>query len=177
MDFQIVPYVNRDGLWSISDEAMAAIFLEMKESRILEKVFYAGKIREFKHFLMYLKHKGNVVHTVWNDERPVMLAWLNDWSRHAAQAHFLTLPIIWKEPGATLEVGKMTMDYWFGWKDPDGEPLLKVLTGRTPSHFKAPLRYVKQLGAVTIGEIPNAIYDAYQDRSVGCVISYMERRE
>lgn len=174
MSYNIIPYVNRDGLWAISDDIMAAIFLEMQEAKILEMVFYAGKVKEFKHFIRYMKHPRNVVHTVWNDERPVMLAWLNNWGRHSAQAHFLTLPIIWGTKD-TAEVGKLTLNYWWSWKDPEGRPLLKVITGQTPENLRAAVRYIKSVGMNVLGIVPNAIYNAYEDRSVGCVISFIER--
>lgn len=171
----LVPYVQVDGAYSLSDTKMGVIWDEMAKEGLHKMVFYSGDIKSRTAFVEAMKRKSNVVHTIWDKDtqRPLMIAWLNGWQRNSAFAHFCILPDGWGNHSVGL--GRMSLDHWFGFARDGGEPLLDVIIGKTPATNRAATIYLRRVGMTVLGEIPYMDFDEYAGRKVGCVFSYATR--
>jgi len=176
MNWHLIPYVQVNGAWSLADEQMLMIYEEAQKAELIDKVFFAGEVRTPDDWLALMKRSTNVVHTIWgDDEQPYLIAWLNDWGRYHAFAHFITFPRAWGSH--TVGLLKKCFKYWFDFKNDTGGYVLDTIVGRTPSHRREVTRFLFKVGAHVLGEIPSMAYDMYQNKRIGLVISYITRED
>lgn len=170
----LIPYVEVDGAYSLTDTQAGRIWDEMAREGLDKVTFYSGDVRDKGQFLEMMKRRANVVHTIWDKdtERPLMVAWLNAWQKNAALAHFCILPDGWGKHSVRL--GRMSLGHWFSFENGNG-PLLDVIVGKTPASNRAATIYLRRVGMTVLGEIPHLEHDYYIDRTVGCVFSYVTR--
>lgn len=174
--FQIIPYVEVNGAWSIDDQHMIYLYDQCREKDLIKQVFFQGEVKSPDDWLNIMKRPSNVVHTIWGpDKLPYLIAWLNDWGRTFAFAHFITWPRAWGKH--TVELLYQSFEYWFSFKRDDGTPLLQTIIGRTPAHRPIVTNFLYKLNAHVLGEIPRMAYDVYQQKDVGIVISYITRED
>lgn len=174
MNWHLIPYVQVNGAWSLADQQMLMLYEEAREAGLIDKVFFMGEVKTSEDWLNLMKRSTNVVHTIWgNDEKPYLIAWLNDWGKYHAFAHFITFPRAWGK--YTIELLKKCFKYWFDFKDDIGGHLLDTVVGRTPSHRHEVTQFLFKVGAHVLGEIPGMAYDMYQNKKIGLVISYITR--
>lgn len=171
----IIPYVcTRDG-WSIDDDVMRILWYRMLNEGIHQMVFYDGKIMDSDTWIAFAKSPGIVMHVVQLENKgPGMIAWLTDFGPTSACCHFLT----YKDAAPNrIEMARKTIEYWFGWHRDNGEPQIYTLCGRTPDNNRAARLFLRKIGWKVLGIIPDMTYDAYQEKRVGLVISYINREE
>jgi hypothetical protein len=156
---------------------MIGIFEEMQKEHLVERVFYTGEIKTQDQFIAAMKRNSNVVHSVWDqdEKKSLMIAWLNNWQKHAAFAHFCIFRVGW---GAnSVPLGRMSLEHWFSFKDADGNQLLDVICGKTPENNKLATRYLKRVGMKIVGTIPYLDYDHYRSQKIGAVFSYITKED
>ena len=111
----IRPYVRlEDGTYSIPDAVMIALYNQIVQEGSHRAVFYGGTVKNAGNWLDLCKRKENVLHTIWENDRPQMIAWLNTWGGNHANAHFCIFKEAWGKN--TVELAHKTIDYWFKWK-------------------------------------------------------------
>jgi hypothetical protein len=140
---KIIPYVMHDGSRSLPDSVMKNIYSSMRKHRLDRVVFSSGGVNKFDDFIVIMKNPNNVVHTIWQDDRIQLLAWLNNFGLNYAFGHFCCWPETWGKTSVAL--GKRTIDYWFGFKGDNGN-VLDVILGFIPSKNKFAIRYIKKVG-------------------------------
>lgn len=175
-DFVLIPYIQIDGSWTIPDELMKGLYRLMVQEGTAEKVFYSGSVLNEDHFLSACKSPGQ--HTLvilQQDGSPGGIVWLNGFMGASAQIHFCMFKAIWGT--RTVEAGKKAVNYFFGLTKPDGEPLFKVLLGLTPAEYRVAIRFIKEVGVTVLGTIPHFLYHYFEKRTMGAVVSYLERRD
>lgn len=176
MNWHLIPYVQVNGAWSLADQQMLMLYEEARKAELINKVFYAGEVKNPDDWLTLMKRSTNVVHTIWgDDEKPYLIAWLNDWGKYHAFAHFITFPRAWGKH--TVKLLHDCFKHWFSFTDKTGEPLLYTIIGRTPSNRREVTRFLFKVGAHVLGEIPAMAYDIYQSKRIGLVISYITRED
>ena len=166
---QIIPYVLNDGAYSLPDRAVLSIWATMEEHQLDKAVFYSGGMNGEK-FLRFVKSPGNVVHTIWQEDRIQLIAWLNGFGANHAFGHFCCFPETWGKN--SVELGGKSIDYWFNFKRDDGEPLLDVIVGFTPANNRKAVEYIKKIGLSIMGTIP---YIKCGNQKNGMVFSYITR--
>jgi hypothetical protein len=174
-DFVLIPYIEVNGSWALPDDAMKGLYRMMVKEKTSRKVWYSGSVQSEDDFVRVSKSMGT--HTViilTKDGKPGAISWLNNFLAASAQIHFVLFREVWGEK--SQEVGQMALDYFFGLKNKDGDPFLKVLMGITPESYDLAIRYIKSLGVTVIGTIPNFLHNYYTNETMGAVISYLERR-
>lgn len=165
----LIPYVLNDGAYSLPDSTMLSIWATMEKHALDRAVFYSGGMNG-ERFLQFMKIPQNVVHTIWEEDRIQLIAWINGFGANHAFAHFCCFPETW---GTTsVELGRQSLKYWFDFKKDNNEPLLDVIVGFTPANNLKAVKYIQKVGLNIMGTIPNIkCGDAYD----GMVFSYITR--
>ena len=150
----LVPYVQSNGAWSLSDDQMIDIWNKMVEHKLDKIVFCSAEMRDGDMFLQFMKTPRNVVHVIKN-ERVDLIAWLNDFGSNFAFGHFCCFPHTFKT--TSVDLGRVSFEYWFDFSY-DGKNVLDVILGRVPAFNERAIKYVKKLGMTEAGRIPNIRY-------------------
>lgn len=159
---------NQDGSLNTPDSILVALWRHMETQGKAKRVFYNGHIRTEYDWMVFIKDPGNHVLFVVDDttETICALAWLNGVEDRCAKAHFCIL-VPYKRG-----IGNAIMDFWKGFRWPDGTPTLKTLVGLTPESYDQALRAIKILGFKTVGSIPDICDMVYENRREAGVITY-----
>jgi hypothetical protein len=167
----LVPYVELNGSRTISDQELKHIFAQIKREGTLSTVFTDGKISTEEEFVDTVKEPTNHFVFILIDGKIRGFAWLNSCSDNHAFGHFCFLKEVW---GATDEIGKEVLKYWFSFPGPDG-PLFELILGLIPKFNQRAQKFIERLGFVRVGEIPS-ITRKGADR-VPSILSYVLRTQ
>ena len=173
MNWRIIPYVENNGMRSITDEVMVSIFHKIEDSGLKEMFFYSGEIDTPEKFLFLVKAKQNFVNIVVDEnDNIIFVSWLNDFGPNFAFAHFCAFPEIFGT--YSVQVGKDVLKYWFNFEK-DGEPILDTIMGKVPAVNTKAVHYIKKLGLTILGTIPHLAHGPDKNKRVGDVIAYITR--
>jgi len=169
-DIEVIPYLCVDGNWNMNDSIIEWCWFQMVRDNTVRRVFNEKEVVCLQGFIDFIRSRNSFV--VFTD-KPVGMAWLDPFNMGSVWANFCVFSHAWGR--LAVEIGKKTLAYWYGLEIKPGEPLFRSIAGITPSNNVPALRYIRLLDGKIIGRIPDAIYDAYEDRAVDAVISYFER--
>lgn len=167
MSLQVYPYTRYEGKWSIHDNVMASIWLQLEHENKTEQLFYDGGIVDIVGWLSLLKDNKVFPLVVADTDKqvPVHIAWLKDiaddfaWMHHTAIGNY--------RRGAW----EAMVDYW---RQSD----LRILLGMTPETNTKALKFVTKICHATIvGTIPELCYMHYLGGKVGGVLSYYRLKD
>jgi hypothetical protein len=161
----VYPYVQVGGAWSLPDDFLHAFAWQMYREGVFDRVFYNGT--PVDGFLSAMQKPSNLPVFLFNESKPVGVAWLNGVRSGVAFAHFCGLRAC---RGRSVELGQAAIGYWFEKFD-----FLHVLMGTIPASNVLALRFIKRLGFTALGEVPGMLYDANQEKRVAGVICYRGR--
>ena len=168
---KIIPYVKMGEEYTLIDAVMGNLFDVMKELGLADIVFANGTIQTSLEWLQFIKHKSNVVHVVGNEKEIELVAWLNSIRHNYAFAHFCCLPSTWGKN--SVEIGKMSLQYWFeDLKQDDWQ--LDVVLGQIPAWNIKAIEYTKKVGMVGLGIVPDIKYKR-NDKATGAYFCYITR--
>ena len=161
------PGVFIGGAFSIPDEVLSSLWLEMVTTGKFRSLFYNGNVTDEAGWSAWIKSSANypvlVVDTT--NHRIVAVEWLNNAVDGAALAHFCILVF------PRLEIGKAVLRYW------SGISLLRVLIGFTPETNTGAVKYAEGIGFKRSGYIPEMCNMVYEGRRVGAVITTYQTRQ
>ncbi|MBT7628776.1 MAG: hypothetical protein HN597_03605 [Desulfobacula sp.] len=163
---EILPYVFLKDRWSIPYDTIKSIWEKMQEEKSVESVFCTGTVKTFEEFNLFLRNPKNSVVTIWQGNEIVFLGWLNSFNLNSAAAHFNCFKPVW---GRSVEVGKMALKYWFGFK------FMDTIIGTVPDDNQRAINMVKKCGATVIGTIPSYSTNIYTNKKIGATILFFER--
>jgi len=169
----IVPYVELEGIYTVPDETVKAVFFKMHLDGTWGTVFYDGLTNTPEDFIALLRSPMNYPVFVLVDGIVGGVAWLNELRNNHGTAHFVVFKEHWGKNSTAM--GKEVLQYWFSFKHEDGKPVFDVILGVTPSEYKPAIRFVTSLGFRVVGEVPKVIYNAYTKTNSNAVLSYCER--
>ena len=172
MGFEILPMVEYDGVWSIDDMTLTRIWDAMEATGIDKVVFFGGTVIGAYGWLQLCKSPLNMIHFVIDDNKtPVFCAWLNNFGRNHAVAHFFSFPSIWGKH--TEKIGRLSLNYWFNMPTK-----LEVLIGEIPSVNTKAIEFAKRMGFTEAGEIPNIQHGDSPDTKCGrTIVHYVRGKE
>ena len=164
---RIVPYVG-----NVPDDEIRRLYEQLCEDGLAETIFVDGTIDSAETFLATVKSPRNLVVLIYFSGHLSGFAWLNAIAGHSAFAHFALLKSVW---GAQArEFGRQVIEYWMGFSRADGSPLIELLLGTIPAWNRRAIRYVRDIGFVSVGVIPKLIRG--RDGLCSAEIVYYERR-
>ncbi len=170
----LIPYVKIDGQWTIPDALMKGLYSLMVQEGTAEVVFYSGTVKNEDEFVKACQLDGT--HTVVLLEEagePAAIGWLNNFMGATAHAHWLCFKRIWGTE-KTDEAIRKTLEYWFHF-EVQGKPLFDVLLGIYPEDNRFIDQFARKAGFTVLGTIPKLLYNFWEQRKVGAVISFIER--
>jgi hypothetical protein len=152
---KLVPYVQLEGEWILSEEYLDSVFDKMVSQGLLKTTFWEENITDQSHFVAMARSPNTHMVLFFEGQECVGFAWLSAVTSNYAFAHFCLFREIW---GRSVEIGKIGVDYWFSWPGTNG-PLLDVIIGIIPGFNKRAHRYVEKLGWTRLGNIPGMFRD------------------
>ena len=150
-ELQIVPFVEMDGGWILSDEFLSDMWVQLLDEDLMQTVFWEGNVSSVDEFSAFCKRQHNVLAFIFDDRECVGFAWLGPMSGNYAFAHFCLFRSIWGEK--TTEVGQLVLRYWFDFPGHAG-PLIDVIIGMVPGFNTQAHKFVIRLGMTRLGAIP-----------------------
>jgi len=148
-DFQLIPYTQVDGEWTLPANFVAAAYLQMLSEENVDTVFSDGTVLSELEFIELCQRKSNVVVFVLRDREFLGVAWLNGFAADRAFGHFCFASEATRSQ-STLAMGKAIVnDYWLSF------PTLNFVLGIVPSFNKRAIRFVEKIGFTKVGAIPN----------------------
>jgi hypothetical protein len=173
-DLVLIPYIQVRGEWTLPDEVMKGLYRLMVQEGTAKTVFYSGTVKNDDEFLRACRGAGTHTIVILTDTgEPAAIGWLNNFLLSTAHAHWLCFKGIWGTE-KTHEAIKKTLEYWFHFEAGDG-PLFEVLLGIYPEDNRHINSFAQKAGFTVIGTIPKLLYNFWENRKVGAIISYIER--
>ncbi len=169
-EIKLVPYVQLDGTWILSDAFMQSVFDKIVAQGLLKTTFWEGGIDSADQFIDMAKSHINHMVLFFEGKECVGLAWLSGVTTNYAFGHFCLFREMW---GRSVKIGKTCVDYWFSWPG-EGGPLLDVIVGIMPGFNTRAHNYIKSLGFTRLGVIPGMFRDKDRNRE-DAVIYYLSR--
>lgn len=170
---KIIPYIEQNGQTTIPDKYLAMMWRMMVAEKTYAKVFAAGGVRNEKEFIECMKAKDKLVMLITDDDnRPLVISWVNNIYDGHAFIHFNTFKRTWRSN--SIELLRLSADYWLSKKDPQtGKQILHVLMGAIPENNRLAVRAVKKCGAKEVGKIPN-YFTSIEGKRLGVYLCYLE---
>lgn len=169
---KLIPYVQIDGSWSLPDSVMAAIWQNMVDEGTAKTVFCMGPVNSLPDFMTLMKSSS--VMTLWENDDPVFIGWINNFTQCSAMVHFNCFKKIWGK--RTDEALKVSIKYWFSFHN-DGAPLFDTLIGMIAADNPLAINLTKRVGAVEVGAIPDYAVNKFSKEKIGLHICYIKRTE
>lgn len=170
----ILPYTKMDGIRTVTDSEMKALFVRTVKEDLSDIVFYEGTIKTPEEFLAMSKTPGTLFHLLKGGSATVGYMWLNRFENRTARLHFCMFREYWS--GAVF-LGRYVLNALLCMKTKDGEHLFDLLTGFIPTWNKRAIDFVLACGGETHGAIPNSIYNDKTGKSESAVFLYCRRKE
>jgi hypothetical protein len=159
--------VQIEGVWTLPDEFLYSLAIQMVQEGTFHLVFYDGTITTPEAFKATMQKPANVPVFFFDGTEPLGFAWLNGLNSGLAFAHFGGLKAA---KGRSVKIGQLAVRYWMA-----NFKFLQVILGITPQPNRLAVRFIERIGFRVLGEIPNVLWDAYRAEKVSAVLSYCAR--
>lgn len=166
----LIPYVEENRGWNIPDSVIKQLWDKLVEDELHTIVFYDADIKSREHFLTFMKHSNNLPVIALTEDKIAGFAWLNSISTKFAFAHFAFFKASWGK--YTDQLGNELFEYWFSLKNEQGERIFDTLIGAVPEFNKRAIDYVKRIGCIELGTIPDFADFPYLGERKGVTLLY-----
>lgn len=170
---EMQPYCEVDGCWTYSDREMKAFLDRMDADGNLEKAFVGWCDLDRDNIVRHFKRPDVVVYIVYVDGEVGALTWLDSLHGMSAQIHFCTFPDM--SMRKRIAGGKYVINTLINETNENGEPVIDVITGITPTEFSTACRFVRLIGMKFACNIPGIVWNAKKQRGMEGQISYITR--
>lgn len=148
----IVPYVEINGVRTVTDQQIKDIYHKMESDGTLGIVFTSSSMKSPDEFLRIMKLPSNLPVVLFIDNALSGIAWINGIEDNHAFAHFCFFKETWGQ--VSEDMGRKLIEYWFSFPDGNGGKAFDVIIGRIPSFNAKAIRFVEKIGFKKVGEIP-----------------------
>ncbi|WP_321404022.1 hypothetical protein [Maridesulfovibrio sp.] len=171
MSFEMIPYVEWDGVRTFPDKYMSGLYEQCVDEGHAQTVFYEGTVRNADDFLAALKKSVCWV-IAWNDVA-VAIVWLNRHEGRFARMHFIVFNDCPRRK--LIDLGRFTYRSLLALKEKSGLFCFDMLLGHVPVRNRVAVKYVLKCGGSLIGELPNGAWMADERRSVPVAVLAITR--
>lgn len=180
MSLTAIPPLADEGfklIHSPTTRQLKDIFTGMQRGGYIPSVFYGGEVTTHRDFVKFATADFNHFYALAYEGTIEACAWLNSFEGRTARVHFSSLPGC--PMGHTVKHGINFTRWVLHAPDPACPDInwLNTLCGVTPASNKLALRFIKRLGFVRMGEIPEAYIPFGQVEPEGVIISKLNRRD
>jgi len=171
MTIGIFHYAEIDGVRNATDSAIRGLFSRAVEERREVWTFSSGGIVSADAFLDEMKHTRSQLFVPDHLGEVMGFVWANNFQARSCEMHFC----FYRAAKPYLDtLGKACLGHVLNMQDADGY-ILDLVTGITPAWNKAAVGFIKSLGMVILGEIPNACFRPEKGKSFPGIVSYCTR--
>lgn len=172
---KIIPYIEVNGIRTMSDAYMAGLFRQMQEEGTAKRVWHSGTIQTEQEFVRWMKNPIIYSMLITDDEgAPLILSWIAGVEEGRGWFNFCVFKKAWGRKKSE-EVGRAAAQYWLRMRNSKGEPVFHVLLGITPSTNRLALSFIRACGAKSLGPpVPSFGADYWTGQRYDAVISYIE---
>ena len=166
----IVPYMEKDGVRTLSDSTMASLFERMEQDRLVRWAFFDGSVINATGFIQRMKYRNWLFLVKENDE-VMAIFWLNHCAMRSCWLHFAGFKDSWG--GWIRQAGRFVLRWLLSAPSPaDGHPIFDSILGVIPRTNKMACRFASDVGMQRVGVAPKLLFDAYTNVSVdACLFS------
>lgn len=177
MGVRLLPYCSIDGVPTLKDSELAALYDRMQRDGTVEQVFFAGEVQSADEFVAYFKLPGNRLWVHVDDATQDFLGfcWLNTFEGRSARLHYNAFSEAWGQKTFEMAIQSVKTLLWM--QDKQGEYLLDVLIGLTPTDNWRSCEFVQKVGAEVAGVIPKMLWNAYEQKSMDALMVYYTREK
>jgi hypothetical protein len=172
----LVPYCQYNGEWTLPPDILKFSWQKLVQEETAKVVFYDGKVKTEEEFITMCQLPDVHTHFLFREDNGDVagIGWLNNFAGNSAHCHWVCFKCIW---GRTSDRAiRQTLKYWFSFAL-DEKPLFDTILGIYPEDNEGIDIFAKRNGFTVIGKIPNLLHNYWEDRKVGAVFSYIERRQ
>lgn len=155
-----IPYATPDGVPTLRDSVLAAVYQRICEERSYRRVFFDKSVTDEDGFVKTMKSRPFSL--VRFDGEVGGFFWLDLIGQHAADVHFCVFRGFYGAAG--ISMGKRVLLY-LG-QVGRGEWPLSVVYGKVPANNPLAARYALTIGMCHVGVLPMYFHDAFDDKLV-----------
>jgi len=155
---RLLPYTEINGIRTLRDSDIVALYEKIISDGMKDVVFSDGEIANAFDFLTAMKYGNNKLFVVLADEEWAGVLWLNRFKSKTAHAHFCGFSSFWGKN--TVDIGKKAINEVLHMKNGDNnEYLFDTLLGLIPVANIVAIKWVKKIGFIEVGVIPNGLWN------------------
>ncbi len=172
---RLVPYCSLDGIPTFRDSELATFFYWMEQEGSLPKVFYDGTVTTREEFLSFCHNPKNTFWFLLNEDSGNYIAfcWVNSIEGRSARIHFCTFRRN-VTPRLNIDAGHTTIKTIL-WIKKNDKFLLDCLIGVVPTTNRTACRFIKSIGAIKVGVVPQMLWNAWSGDNMDALITYFTR--
>lgn len=168
----VLPYVRTDGIPSMRNSFIESLWEKMVADGVVNSVFRDGSIVCRDDFVNYVTSEAVIFCVAIENDKPAGMAWLNRIEKRKAWVHFCVFSSHWGAPA--VDVGKSLVSFLINLKS-NGEFVFDVFLGLTPKDNRLAVRFIRKVGAKSLGEVKSGIWNAADGASQPAIFSCYER--
>jgi hypothetical protein len=162
----------------IPDMFLYELWDRLCDSKIDKVTFYDGSACDHHTFRDLVRHDGTHFWAMFYDQEPAGFVWLNGIGWRSAHIHFAFFKDVRgqnRSGSALIALGRFSTSNIIRFTDEQGNYLLDLLLGVTPTRYKLALRFIQRCGCVVCGEVPHLAWFADSNMTESAVISAITR--
>lgn len=171
MDIGIIQYAEIDGIRNIADSAIRGLYDRAVDERRAPWLFTSGGVEDSDSFLSVMKSRDTILFIPHMGGEVMGFVWANDFKARSCSMHFCFYRIA---RSRLVDLGRACLAYVLNMKDSEGY-IIDLVTGITPAWNRAAHGYIRNIGMVILGEMPNACFRAEKGESFPGIVSYCTR--
>lgn len=170
---ELMPYCEIDGIRTMRDSDVMALFDRMEKDGVISMVFFDGSVKTREGFLYEMKFGGSYLYVVLIEGQEAGCVWLNRFEARTAHFNWCLFSEFWGMEDKA-DVAVRARDILIAQKNPTtGEYIYDAFLGLMRKDNLRAIQLAKLGGVVVIGEIPNGIWnDAMQKSEPGILVCY-----
>mgnify|MGYP000235863611 CR=1 FL=1 len=171
-NIKIIPYVAIDGIMSLPDSRVMALYDRMVEDGSHTVVFASGDIQNKFEFLEYMKRRGVLLYVLKVDGILAGVTWLDSLEKKTGFMHYCMFSNVW---GRSDEIMREVVHQMIHMKDTRGEYIFDLFKGLVPAWNKRAVDFSVRCGGKILGTLPHAVWNYEQGKSEDAVFIYYTR--
>ena len=170
---KITPYIEIDGIRTFTNTFIKSVYSRMVDEGTDRIVFSDGTVNTPEDFLAIMKYGQNYLFVVENEADLSAIMWFNRVRYKTCYAHFCgfngSIGV------GSVDIGRFAIDHLLGVTDDFGKPCFETVLGLIPSWNIVGIKWLKKVGLIEIGKIPNALWDEKENKSVEGTLLHITR--
>jgi hypothetical protein len=163
VEYKITPYIEIDGIRTFPDSFIKGVYSRMVDEGSAPIVFSDGVITSSDAFMVYMKYRSYLF-AIESDTDLAAVLWVDKILDKTCYAHFCGFNGSLGK--GSVDIGRFAMNHVFGVKDDFDKPCFETVLGLIPSWNVIGVKWLKKVGLVEVGKIPNALWSEVENRSV-----------